>query len=121
MQAVPTPCAPFFVVETTFSTREQAVKLADGALQERHAACASISFINRSMYWWNEQICSEEEWCVRFKTQETKKDSLIEFIQKTHPYQVPQIISYVVQVEHQAYAQWMQSVLAIVPQQGEPL
>lgn len=100
-----------FIVQTTFTQRDDAVAFANGVLKSRLAACVQLSNAE-SFYWWKENIESEPEIIVSMKTMESVYPHLEEFIEQHHPYETPEIIAIAVQRIGSGYLKWLQEELA---------
>lgn len=62
-----------------------------GHIENLLAACIQIERI-RSMYRWDGEVSSDEEWRLTFTTTSSKAPLLAKSIEKTSPYDVPQVI-----------------------------
>ncbi|HJO42944.1 MAG TPA: divalent cation tolerance protein CutA [Candidatus Thalassarchaeaceae archaeon] len=71
------------------------------------AACAQRHSIT-SMFKWEDEVQSAEEWRIQFKTTFSKKDHLISIITSEHPYDVPMIIAFAAETTSE-YAEWANS------------
>ena len=74
-------------------------------LSEKNVACIQIEKI-RSMYSWKNTISSEEEWRLTMTTKLKSVTQLIQSIQSTHPYEIPQITWHAVNSENN-YSNWI--------------
>lgn len=94
----------------TTGDQETAERLGKLAVENRLAACANISPIN-SIFPWDNVIQHEEEFVLVLKTLPEKKSALQNFINGNHPYEVPCIISWDVDV-NEGYAKWVAANVA---------
>ena len=76
-------------------------------LIENGAKCVEYSEI-RSMYVWDGELQSEREWRVEIKSSESKKVEITEFLEKSHPYEIPQILVKAVE-STETYSRWIYS------------
>ena len=76
-------------------------------LIENGAKCVEYSEI-RSMYVWGGELQSEKEWRVEVKSSESKKVEITEFLEKNHPYEIPQILVKAVG-STETYSRWIHS------------
>ncbi|MEC9350551.1 MAG: divalent cation tolerance protein CutA [Candidatus Thermoplasmatota archaeon] len=68
-------------------------------------ACAQHSKIV-SVYRWEGQVENEAEWRIQCKTDESRKQPLVDEIRSKHPYNLPMIISFEAQTTMD-YADWV--------------
>ena len=71
-------------------------------------ACIQIERI-RSMYRWDGEVTSDEEWRLTFTTTSEKASNLARSIEKTSPYDVPQVIWNIVNAS-EGYSSWIEEV-----------
>ena len=71
---------------------------AHALLSEKVVACIQIEKI-RSMFSWEAKINSEEEWRVTLTTKLDLVHQIIQAVQTTHPYEVPQIVWHAVNTD----------------------
>ena len=98
-----------FIVETTLggSLNEAEVGIwIQSIIDLNLASCAQINKI-RSIYYWNKEIKSEPEWSIRFKTTKSKTNNLVNKIESTHPYEVPEILFWGAH-SNDSYIQWLE-------------
>lgn len=100
---------PFQVV-TTVNSKEKAEEIALKALERRLAACVQIYPID-SMYHWEGKIERDKEWLIQFKTLSNLLGELKELIKAEHPYEVPELIAYPIEVLNEGYLKWMMDEL----------
>ena len=81
---------------------------AHALLSEKMVACIQIEKI-RSMFSWEEKINSEAEWRITLTTKLSLVHQIIQAIQATHPYDVPQILWHAVNTD-QNYNNWINEV-----------
>ena len=79
------------VMITTESSNANALRMAKFLIQNKLAACVSIKQIF-SIYNWDDDIEETKEFEITIKSKPEYKDSLIDFLNKTSTYDVPQII-----------------------------
>jgi|SRR5687768_3863189 len=89
----------------TTGDQETAERLGKLAVENKLAACANISSIN-SIFPWENVIQHEEEFVLILKTLPIKKSALQRLIADNHPYEVPCIVSWDVDVNEE-YATWV--------------
>ena len=76
---------------TTESSKANAFRVAKLLIQNKLAACVSIKQIF-SIYEWDDDIEETKEFEISIKSKPEFKDDLIDFLNKTSTYDVPQII-----------------------------
>lgn len=76
-------------------------------LIEQGAACIHHHEVT-STYSWEGSIQSEEEWALEIKVSNSNKQSIVEIIKKSHPYDVPQIICSQCETSGE-YGEWVNS------------
>lgn len=109
MTATPSPAVVF--VETTVASEEQAHALADLVIQQRLGACVSV-LEQRSTYRWRGAVECTQEYLLRIKTQSAQVNELVSRLRQSHPYEVPEIISYEGVSLHPDYSAWLQESLS---------
>lgn len=99
-------------VLTTTDSAEKAEALARGAVETRLAACAQISAPVTSVYRWQNEIKTEQEWQVLFKTTEACYAALEAHLVAAHDYDTPEIIATPVIRGSVAYLEWLDAETA---------
>lgn len=94
-------------VLTTTDSAAAAEKLARDAVTERLAACAQINGPVTSVYRWRDEIQSDQEWQVLFKTTVERYPDLEAHLQREHGYDVPEIIAIPVADGNEPYLAWV--------------
>jgi periplasmic divalent cation tolerance protein len=93
----PAPLAPaaaeVVVMLCTAPSLAVAEALARSAVEARVAACVNLIDGVRSVYRWEGAVCSEPEVQLLFKTTRERAGALREFIEREHPYEVPEILA----------------------------
>ena len=95
---------------TTVDDKEKARKIAKELVTNKLAACVSIMPIESTYFWEGELWEGDQEYLLIIKTLEEKKESLIEWLKKNHPYKVPEIISLPAEA-YGKYLEWMKETL----------
>lgn len=98
------------VAWTTLPTREEADRLAAGAVDARLAACAQVEGPLRAHYIWEGRVHAEEEYRVTFKLAATQEAALRTWIHGRHPYAVPQWLATPATQVSPAYQAWVLGV-----------
>ena len=98
-------------VFTTVATHEQADLLARAAVEKRLAACVQIEAIH-STYRWQQEVVSEPEVRLMFKTTQVHDAPLEALLRELHPYELPAIFALPVAEASAAYTDWVVASLA---------
>ncbi|MGB3402118.1 MAG: divalent-cation tolerance protein CutA [Microcoleaceae cyanobacterium] len=98
------------VVFVTASSRQEAEAIATALVQAQLAACVSFTPIH-SIYTWNEEICSDEEWQLMIKTDLNQFEALETKILSLHSYEVPEIIAIPIVTGSTAYLNWIGTMI----------
>ena len=75
-------------------------------IQDGNAACVQRSKIT-SVYEWDGSLESSEEWRIQIKTHPQKLEALIHSIMAAHPYEIPEITSWIAETTSD-YASWVE-------------
>jgi len=97
------------IVQTTVNQNEIAESLARKVIESQLAACAQIEGPIQSIYRWKQQIQSEQEWRINFKTIPSLLSQLETLIHQLHPYEIPEIIVFETNHVSKEYHQWVLS------------
>ncbi len=98
------------LVYTTFTEKEEAIKLCRILLEKHLIACVQIDSPVDSLYWWNGKIVQEKEHRLVMKSKQSLWDELQLEIIKQHSYDVPEILAVPVSAISKEYEKWMQGV-----------
>jgi periplasmic divalent cation tolerance protein len=98
------------IVETTLLSKEEAEEFAKTVVKSKLAACCHIIPIS-SCYEWEGNITLDTEVLLRMKTLDTLLPQLLSFLEETHPYDTPEILSYKTEQTSKKYLSWVTSVL----------
>ena len=79
-------------VVTAVASRDEALRLAALAVEERLAACVQFTGPVSSVYRWKGEVHTEEEWVCTLKTPEGLERDLIALVRREHPYETPEIL-----------------------------
>lgn len=80
------------VVTSTTDSEDAARVLAAGAIEARLGACAQIVGPIISVYRWEGDVQTAQEWRVEIKTATDQVAALTEHIKANHSYDVPEIV-----------------------------
>ena len=96
----------YCLVLTTCARREDAERLAEGAVRERLAACGQIHAVE-SFYEWKGDLCRDAEWRVAFKARSDGYEALERWIVAHHSYEVPEIVRLPIAGGWEPYLDWI--------------
>jgi periplasmic divalent cation tolerance protein len=97
------------VVVTSLPNLEAAKSLASKLVEAHLAACVQIQEGITSFYRWEGKICEESEVLLSAKTTAEKWLEISAFIQKAHPYDLPEILAFSPEQYERQYGKWVQS------------
>lgn len=97
----------FILVLTSVPDEKTAQRIAARVLEEKLAACVTISGAARSLYWWKGKMARETEHILFMKTKTSLFSELEEKVREVHPYEVPEIIALPVQNGSANYLDWI--------------
>lgn len=111
---VPAPGEPvsgtgFCQVLTTTDSRTAALDLAQSVVRDRLAACAQVLGPISSVYWWDGQVQTAEEWQCVMKTTEDRYPALAAHLSREHSYDVPEILCLPVSAGSPDYLAWIRT------------
>ena len=95
----------------TIPKGKPAEKLARLLLQQKLVACVNSIRSVQSLYWWQGKIESSNETLLILKTQISRFKKLSDFIQKNHPYRLPEILALPIQKGSASYLNWIEKSL----------
>ncbi|MGH3843662.1 MAG: divalent-cation tolerance protein CutA [Pseudonocardiaceae bacterium] len=95
------------IVASTTATEEAARALAAGAIEAKLGACAQIVGPITSVFRWEGEVQTEQEWRVEIKTATDRVAALTEHIKANHSYDVPEIIATPVTGGSAEYLSWL--------------
>ena len=87
-----------------------ASELANAIVEKRLAACVNRLDGLISTYWWQGEVKNEQESLLIIKTRRDRLESLSEFIQANHAYDVPEVIALTIDGGSETYLDWISRV-----------
>ena len=99
----------FIVISSTFSTKENAIKISKEILNKKYASCIQLTSKISSYYRWKDKVESNNEFLVNIKTKNSMKDKIVKILKDHHEYEIPQIISYDFNIHNNSYKEWFLS------------
>lgn len=85
--------------------------IAEQLVEEHLAACVQTSARGQSVYRWQGKIQKEAEHYLTIKTTLSNRQTVVEWLEKNHPYDMPEIICLNAEGSR-AYLQWMRATIA---------
>jgi len=104
---------PILVVFCTCPDENVARELARGLVEQRLAACVNILPEIRSIYRWQGAVSEDGESLMVIKTSRSAWERLENWLNRNHPYDLPELIAMPVDQGLPAYLEW-------VVQESEP-
>lgn len=100
------------LVFNTCPDQTTAEKLAKQLVTEKLAACVNILPNLTSVYQWQGNIETANEYLLMIKTEKDQYQAIENWIQTNHPYELPEIIA--VSIDHglPKYLQWINSCVS---------
>ncbi len=95
------------LVICTFPSQEIADRLGLELLRRRLTACVNLLPAATSHYWWDGKITSDTEVIALLKCTGAVFPDLRDFLQKEHPYDVPEVLAIPVQTGAEPYLRWV--------------
>jgi periplasmic divalent cation tolerance protein len=100
---------PMVQLLTAVASREDALSLAHGAVDERVAACVQIIGPMTSVYRWKGTVEETTEFLCLMKTPLEGLERLISFVRDRHPYDTPEITAVESLFTDARYLAWARS------------
>lgn len=95
------------IVLITSGSHDEAEGIARMLLAKMLAACVNVIPGVTSVYRWEGEIQSDQEWLLVVKTQREVLNELVECVQDLHSYDVPEIIALPLVGGSDAYLRWL--------------
>jgi len=95
------------VVFVTVGNGDEAFTISRTLVEEKLVACVNIVPQIRSIYWWKEEVCDDQEVLLVMKTPTTMFDSLQNRVRELHSYEVPEIVALPVEKGLPDYLNWV--------------
>jgi periplasmic divalent cation tolerance protein len=97
----------YIQVITTTATHDEAEIIARALVEERLAACTQIIGPITSIYRWEGQIETSQEYQCWAKSRRSLYERLEAAIRRLHPYQVPEILAVPIVAGSETYLKWL--------------
>ncbi len=99
--------ADFLLVLSTVPDEKRGAEIARSLVEERLAACVTVSGACLSAYWWKGTIAQEREFVLLIKTKASLFKELEARIKALHPYSVPEIVALPIGPGSEDYLNWL--------------
>ena len=93
------------ITQTTVDKKEMALVLSRKIIENKIGVCVQIHEIE-SVYEWEGEINTDKEFLLVIKHFPEKIDLVVSFLEKNHPYEVPEIISFNLDRVNDSYLKW---------------
>ena len=97
----------FYLAYITTKNEEEALTLANSAVEKNLAACGNIFPKIKSVYKWNKNLQNDEETLLILKTNSNKYPLLEKLIIEKHSYEVPCILKIPICNGNEDYLKWI--------------
>ena len=101
----------FILTYITTKNEEEALTLANLAVQENLAACGNIIPNMKSIYKWQNKLQNDKETLLILKTNSNKYPLLKKLILEEHSYEVPCILKIPISDGNKEYLKWIEGNL----------
>ena len=95
------------VVLMTVGSQEEAERIARTLVAEMLVACVNVIPGVTSVYRWEGQVQSDQEWLLVAKSRRDVLDDLVRRVQTLHSYDVPEVIALPLVGGSDAYLRWI--------------
>jgi periplasmic divalent cation tolerance protein len=96
-------------ITTTVPSMQIGETLATEIIGRRLGACVQLSGPVSSTYRWHGNIETSQEWRLVIKTISARRDALVEFLHRNHPYELPEISEHAVPWTEPKFLEWVHS------------
>lgn len=94
------------VVQVTTGSREEAERIARGAVQQRLAASAQVGRLD-TWYRWEGEVREAEEHLVSLFTRRERFEAIARFVDEHHDYVLPQVVAVPLCEGTPAFLRWI--------------
>lgn len=100
------------LVLTTAGSQEEARKIAHALVERRLAACVNIVPRIHSVYRWQGQVESADEFLLIIKTARSRQAEVERTVRQLHSYNLPEHIVLAIDAGNDAYLQWIEECVS---------
>lgn len=97
------------VIYVTASSKEEALRLVRGLVQDRLVACANVIDGAASVYWWEGEVREAPETLMVAKTRTENVEAVIARVKAEHSYSCPCVVALPIEAGNPAYLDWIQA------------
>jgi len=94
------------LIHTSVSSCSEAKALAAALIEEKLCACVQMTGPGVSIYRWNDRVEQTEEYYLCIKTSRVNRDKVLDWLQRNHPYELPEI-TWELHDSSEQYAAWV--------------
>ena len=98
------------IIQSTFGNEDEAKNLIESLVSENHIACGTYHAIN-SIYKWQNEVQYDNEIEVSLYTDQSKQQSIIEYIKSNHSYELPKITVIEPTFTTKEYEEWLKTTV----------
>ena len=99
----------FLLVFTTTASRDEARKIARALVERKLAACVQIGGPIESVYRWQGNVETAEEWRCTIKTTASQYPAVERTIRELHSYETPEIVVVPIETGSEQYLAWLRA------------
>ena len=96
----------------TFSSSEEAGRIAATLVQERLVACVNVIPAVRSIFFWDNALQDETEVLAVAKTTLDQLDAVVQRVKSLHSYAVPEVIGLAILGGSDDYLRWVKAAVS---------
>ncbi len=96
------------IILTSVESKKDAMTIAEQLVEKNLAACVQISAQGESVYRWKGKTQKNQEYFLNIKSTRANKLSIITWLHKHHPYDIPEILCLNADAS-KTYVQWISS------------
>ncbi len=100
------------IIMTTVGSEEQAISIAEELVHKKLSACVNIIPAVRSIYFWKEEVCNDEELLLVIKSVPDKFEEIHAVIRELHSYDLPECICFDLARGCPEYLDWIVRTVA---------
>jgi len=97
------------VIFSTASDEQEAKLISETLVNEKLAACVNRISGVQSVYFWQNNICDDQEWLLIAKSKKSRLDDIISRIKAIHSAEVPEIIALPIMGGSEDYLDWLET------------
>ena len=102
----------YIVLFITTGSTEEAQQISKILLEQKKVSCVNIIARVTSVFWWEDKLDSAQENLLIAKTKASLLPEIINLVNPTHSYDVPEIIALPIIGGNQDYLDWIEENVA---------